>query len=164
MIKSKSRKTIETFLTLFLLILFTYFIAVMVVESKNSFSRVSKNKREDEDVRIALSYVQKMILKNDRVGAIELIDDINGQGVLKINHNESWSTYVYFKGGYLYENYTDSSPDFSLSTPLVPLKDLSFAWLAEKNQIEVSSWYEYQGKWLEIKQRTTLKSVGDHNE
>lgn len=160
MTKSKSRRTIETFLTLFLLIVFTYFIAVMVIESKHSFDRVSKNKTQDEDVRIALSYVQKILVKNDSQGAISL-EDVDGRQVLRINHDDTWSTYIYFEEGYLYEQYTDKALDFSLSRALVALKDLSFDFAKDKGQILTHVLYEYQGDWIEITQKTSLKSVGE---
>lgn len=159
MSKKKPRQTIETFLTLILLIIFSYFIVTMVIESKNSFDRVSASKRQDENVRIALSYVQKLILKNDLAGGIEILEDgVENIRALKVAHDEKgqWSTYVFFHDGILYENYTDETPLLSLSTPLVPLEDISFAWSDNNKQIVVGVLYNYQGENIWVKQKTTL--------
>lgn len=159
MSKKKPRQTIETFLTLILLIIFSYFIVIMVIESKNSFDRVSDSKRQDEDVRIALSYIQKLIIKNDIEGGIEILDKgVENLRALKVAHDEDgkWSTYVFFHDGILYENYTDQEPVLSLSTPLVSLKDIRFSWSDNKKQIIVGVLYNYQGEDIWVNQKTTL--------
>lgn len=159
MSKKKPRQTIETFLTLILLIIFSYFIVIMVIESKNSFDRVSDSKRQDEDVRIALSYIQKLIIKNDIEGGIEILENgVENIKALKVAHDEGgqWSTYVFFHDGILYENYTDEVPILSLSTPLVSLQDITFSWSDNKKQIIVGVLYNYQGDNIWVKQKTTL--------
>jgi hypothetical protein len=131
----------------------------MVIESKNSFDRVSESKLEDENVRIALSYVQKLILKNDIEGGIDILEiGVENIPALRVSHdkNDLWSTYVYFHEGILYENYTDETPELSLSTVLVPLENLTFSWSENKKQIIVSVLYDYQGKQLWVNQKTTL--------
>lgn len=149
--------SIESFLVMVLMIIFAISTMFIIIEGKEAFERVTENKIEDENVRIALSYVNKRIKQDDRIGSVEVLTDgVEGFPALKIEHWDGLSTYVFYHEGMMYECYTDEAPSIHLSTEIVPVNELSFE--KKNNQIIMRLKYEYQGTMIPIEQITTLRS------
>lgn len=149
--------SIESLLVMILMVIFALSTMLIIVEGKSAFERVTENKIEDENARIALSYVNKRIKQDDRSGSVELVDDaLMGQSALRVDHGNGLSTYIYSYEGYLYECYTDTVPSLELSTEIVPVKNLSFE--VEDRCVLMSLAYEYHGKMIQITQKTYLRS------
>jgi putative component of toxin-antitoxin plasmid stabilization module len=152
--------SIESFLVMILMIVFAVSIMFIIVEGKSAFERVTENKIEDENARIAFSYINKRIKQNDVSGAIKIVNDgVEGYEALSINHGDGLYTYIFYKDGILYECYTDEIPSIQLSTEIVPVKALEFT--QDDNKITVILEYEYQGNLIPVEQVTYLRSEGD---
>lgn len=160
--------SIESFLVMILMAIFAVSISIVIIQGKLTFERVTENKVEDENARIAFSYVNKRIKQNDEENSIEVVENaVEGLQALRITHSqyeEGMITYIFYSGGYMYECYTDVVPTINLSTEIVPVKNLSFREIKDKGQIVMNLDYEYQGKVIPIEQITTLRSRGDYDD
>jgi hypothetical protein len=155
--------SIESLLVMILMVIFAFSTIFIIVEGKSAFERVTDNKIEDENARIALSYVNKRIKQDDRSDSINLIEDaVAGQDALKIDHGDGLSTYIYSFEGIMYECYTDTVPTFELSTEIVPVNHLSFK--IEDRTVHMSLTYEYHGKNIQVTQKTHLRSEEERHE
>lgn len=157
--------SIESFLVMILMVVFTISISIIIMQGKLTFERMTDNKLQDENARIALSYINKRIKQNDEIGSIEVIEDaVEGITALRISHNyeDELYTYIFFNEGILYESYTDLEPTIHLSTEIVPVDNLSFEVV--KGQIITKIEYEYHGQMIPIEQVTTLRSEGEKDD
>lgn len=153
--------SIESFLVMLLMIAFTISVAMIIIEGKGAFERVTENKLQDEHARIAMSYVNKRIKQNDHLGAIEVVEDgVEGLTAIRIAHDyeDFLYTYIFYKEGMLYECYTDMEPTFELSTEIIPAEGVEFS--QEGNKIVMSIIYEYQGQNMRLEQVTYLRTGG----
>ena len=57
--------SIESFLVMILMVVFAVSTMFIIVEGKSAFERVTENKIEDENARIAFSYINKRIKQDD---------------------------------------------------------------------------------------------------
>lgn len=162
--KLKINSSVESFLVMILMIIFAVSVSFIIIEGQAAFERVTENKLQDEQARIALAYINKRIKQNDVVGGIAILNDgVEGIAALEISevtYGDDWKTYIFFKDGIMYECYTDVSPTLDLSAEIVPLDGLSFEIIA--GNVETTITYEYQGKPIEITQVTTLRSGGSY--
>ena len=160
--------SIESFLTMILMTIFAVSTCIIIIQGQRTFERVTENKTDDENARIALSYVNKRIKQNDeKNGVLVLENAVEGLTALRISHEEyeeGLFTYIFYSDGYMYECYTDIIPTIHLSTEIVPVKNLSFKAREDNGQIVMSLEYEYQGEKIQIEQITTLRSMGENNE
>ncbi len=157
--------SIESLLVMILMTIFAISISFIIMQGKSTFERVTENKIQDENARIALSYVTKRIKQNDEKGSVRVVENaVEGITALRISHSYEAGlfTYIFYHDGYMYECYTDIIPTVNLSTEIVEVNDLKFS--EEKNKIKMSLIYEYQGTNIEIEQITTLRSRGEINE
>jgi len=158
--------SIESFLVMILMTVFAISVSFIIMQGKSTFERVTENKIQDENARIALSYVNKRIKQNDESGGISVVEDaVEGLTALKISHEsyeEGLFTYIFYHEGIMYECYTDIDPTIRLSTEIIPVSNLSFE--ESNGQIIMKLDYEYQGDMIPIEQKTTLRSKGDHHD
>lgn len=159
--------SIESFLVMMLMTLFAISVSFIIIQGKSTFERVTENKVQDENARIALSYVNKRLKQNDEFGGVDVIENaVEGLTALRISHESYESglfTYIYYYKGLMYECYTEIEPTIQLSTKIIPVDNLNFE--KEGNQIVMTIDYEYHGKIIPIEQRTTLRSKGvSHDE
>lgn len=158
--------SIESFLVMVLMTIFAVSVSFIIIQGKSTFERVSDNKIQDENARIAMAYVNKRIKQNDEENAVKIVADaVEGLTALRISH-ESYEpglfTYIFYYNGYMYESYTDLEPSLNLSTKIVAVDNLSFQ--QDQNQIVMKLDYEYRGQVIPIEQRTTLRSKGGRHE
>lgn len=153
--------SIESFLVMLLMIIFTVSISFIIIEGKGAFERVTENKIEDENARIAFSYINKRIKQNDEINRVEVIENgVEGNTALKISHSyeEGLYTYIFYYDGILYECYTDMEPSLKLSTEIIPVQNLTFD--QSGSRITTTLDYEYQGKVISLNQVTVLRTGG----
>ncbi|MBI9015535.1 MAG: DUF4860 domain-containing protein [Clostridiales bacterium] len=158
--------SIESFLVMLLMTIFAVSVSFIIIEGKSTFERVTENKIQDENARIAMSYVNKRIKQNDESDGISVVEDaVEGLTALKISqqsYEEGLFTYIFYHKGIMYECYTDIEPTIQLSTEIIPVSNLSFE--ESNGQIIMKLDYEYQGEMIPIEQKTSLRSKGDHND
>lgn len=153
--------SIESFLVMLLMIAFTISIAMIIIEAKGAFERVTENKLQDEQARIAMSYVNKRIKQNDILDAIEVVENgVEGHTAIRIAHDyeDALYTYIFYSEGMLYECYTSMEPSLALSTEIVAAEDIEFS--QSGNKIVMSILYEYQGREITLEQATYLRTGG----
>lgn len=152
--------SIESLLVMILMVIFALSTMLIILEGKSAFERVTENKIEDENARIALSYVNKRIKQDDQTNAIQLIESaVMDEEALRIDHGQGLYTYIYSFDGMMYECYTDTVPSLNLSTEIVPIPQLDFDMVDSTVLMTIS--YEYQGQMIEVTQKTYLRSEED---
>ncbi len=157
--------SIESFLVMILMTIFAVSISFIIMQGKATFERVTENKIQDENARIAFSYVNKRIKQNDEKNSIKVIENaVEGLDALRIAHSyeQGLYTYIFYYEGFMYECYTSIEPTIRLSTEIVAIKDLSFK--EEEHKIITRLLYEYQGQDILVDQITSLRSEGDKDE
>jgi len=122
------RVSVESVLVMFLFILFTASIGVLIVEGQGAYEHIIESKNQNENLRIAHSYIQKRIKQNNHMEHIFVIENpYNDHNVLKIDlsgDEEGYFTYIFYDEGKLYEMlaYKDEEPKKELSEVIVELK------------------------------------------
>lgn len=122
--------SVESIMVTLLLIMFAVAISVLIFEGSSTYRSIIDSRHEEENIRIALSYVNMRVKQND-VGGNIYVDDklLPDSNVLVIHHygeEEGLLSYIYYLDGYLYECYTDGPLDQELSTAIIPINNLYF--------------------------------------
>lgn len=122
--------SVESIMVTLLLIIFAVAISVLIFEGSATYRSVIDSRHDEENIRIALSYVNMRIKQND-VGGNIYVDDslLTDTSVLVIHHygeETGLHSFIYYKDGYLYECYTDGPLDHELSTAVIPIDNLYF--------------------------------------
>ncbi|MBN2793785.1 MAG: DUF4860 domain-containing protein [Clostridia bacterium] len=157
--KYNHNSAIESFLVMLLMVVFTAATSLIIIQGKLAFERVTENKSQDENSRIALSYINKRIRQSDQKNGIQLIDNsVEGKEALVIKNDLGFETYIFFYDGMLYECYTDEAPTIELSMPLVALDYLDFT--LEPNGITMEIIYELHGEDILLDQYIAFRSKG----
>ncbi len=124
MIKVK-RLSIESFLVVLLMIILAIAMSVIILKGSQNFELMLKEKNQTEDFRIAISYLNMMIKKNDSAGSISLVENFaQGRTALKIKHKgdeTGLATYIYSVDQQLYEQYGEDNDiaDLDLATEII---------------------------------------------
>lgn len=134
--------SIESFLVMTLLVVFAVAMSIVIVRGSDSYQRLLDRKENQENARIAISYVSLKFKQNDRVGDIKYQSDgVEGNPTLVVKHSgkeSAYSTYIYHYDGYLRSCYTDKIPLINLSEVIVPLEKVSFELVDELLTMEVT--------------------------
>jgi hypothetical protein len=112
-------------MVILLMIVFAVSISVLIYQGSQTYRIILKDKELAENNRIALSYINMKIKQNDTKDAINLdsfppIKD----DVLVISHHgleKGLITYIFFYEGALWECYTDSVLDLTISSKIIDL-------------------------------------------
>ena len=101
------RISVESILVMFLFVMFSASIGILIVEGQESYEAIIQSKNENEDKRIAFSYISKKIKQNDIAGQIEVVSNpYNDYNALKLKLSgaeEGYSTYIFYDDGGLIE-------------------------------------------------------------
>lgn len=102
-------------LTLFLL--FASLSVIIILLATNIYRDTTSNSYYNDNTRLSLAYVSEKVHQNNGAQRIHL-DTIEGTDVLVIHHpgeTDNYSTYIYFKDGYLKELFLKDglSPDLN---------------------------------------------------
>lgn len=150
------RYSIETLMVTVLLIIFSIIIAVLIFRGSSSYQNTISSKETDENIRIALSFIDMKIKQNDIANRIS-VDEYDEFGkVLTIAYGgeeDGLYSYIYHKGGALYECYTDMPLDHSLSGKVVDVDDISMALSDELLTITVTS------KGKSLTKKSAIRSI-----
>lgn len=152
--------SIESFLVMTLLVIFAIAMSIVILRGSDSYERLLSKKENEENMRIAFSYMNLQVKKNDRADAIELIDEgVEGQKMLAFRHDgeeNGYTTYVYYNEGYLMECYTDETPTLLLSEEIVEVEELVFDY--DDVLLSVTVGYESHGEMTETTRYISRKS------
>ena len=154
--------SVESIMVILLMIIFAASISVLIYQGSVTYRNIINNKNEEENVRIALSYVNMRIKQND-VSENVLVDNngYEGQDVLIIHHSgeeEGLMSYIYYYEGYLWECYTDGGLDHTLSTEIIPLKELTFEFDTDMNAVITSVPFKNDKDDITLSQVSTLRT------
>lgn len=153
---------IESFLVVILMMIFAIAVAVLIVQGSATFQKTLSHREKEENLRIAMSYVNMVIRQNDELGAIEFPEATEGiDAAFSVSHGgteEGLKTYVYYKDGILYECYTDGPIDPQISTPIVPLTGLKLSFNQQTQTITLFYNHEIDGKDTILQQVISLRS------
>lgn len=154
--------SVESIMVILLLIVFAAAICVLIFEGSRTYRTIINNKNQDENVRIALSYVNMRIKQNDIEDSITIDPSGNqGSSVLILTHHgeeEGLYSYIYHRDGILWECYTDGLLDHSLSSEIVPAESIHFRFNSEGSQIVTRIEYMRSGESASMSQLTTLRT------
>lgn len=162
MSKRKINISVESIMVILLMIIFAASICVLIFEGSRTYQKIIDNKAREENIRIALSYVNMRIKQNDIEGNITIANnDTLGDNVLILKHHgeeEGLQSYIYFKDGYLWECYTDGPLDHNLSTEIIEVDGIHFKYNTEGSQIVTTIHYNYGNETKQMSQLTTLRT------
>lgn len=155
--------SVESIMVILLMIIFAASISVLIYQGSLTYRNIIDSKNEEENVRIALSYVNMRIKQNDIVGQITVDDNaFKDQDLLTIRHygeEEGLLSYIYYYNGFLWECYTDGPLDHALSTEIIAIKEMSFDYDDELDMIITSIPFKNNQDTITLKQRSTLRTT-----
>lgn len=162
MYNKRIKTSVESIMVILLMIIFAASICLLIFEGSRTYRAIINNKVTDENVRIALSYVNMRIKQNDVEDhiLIEANQPLYGD-VLTIHHHgdeDGLTSYIYHKDGHLYECYTDGSIDHNLSSEIIPIEGINFRYNTEGSQIVTTITYLDAQSTKDIVQLTTLRT------
>lgn len=153
---------IESFLVVILMIVFAIAVAVLIVQGSSTFQKTLEHRESEENLRIAMSYMNMTIRQNDAAGVIDFPEPPNDiEMLMRIRHGGEESgmfTYVYFKEGSLYECYTDGPLDPKLSTVIVPLKSLKLHYDEDHGVVTFRYAHTIDGEATTLEQIIALRT------
>lgn len=162
MTKRKINISVESFMVIILMIIFAASVCVLIFQGSTTYRKIITNKNNEENARIALSYVNMRIKQNDVIDHIHVENNATlNQDVLVINHHgeeEGLRSFIYFDDGFLWECYTDGELDPGLSSQIIPLESLEFSLSENKRQIITTIAYTHNGISIPMVQYATLRS------
>lgn len=160
--KRRIHVSVESMMVILLLIMFAVAISVLIYQGSVTYKKIIDNKNNEENTRIALSYINMRIKQNDMVNRVYIMDKgYEGEDVLVIKHHgaeDGLVSYVYIKDGYLWECYTDGDLDHNLSSEIIPLESLEFELSNNNRTIVTTVMYKDGDNLLSLKQQSTLRS------
>ncbi len=161
--KRRINVSVESIMVILLMILFSVAISVLIFEGSVTYRKIITNKNEEENTRIALSYVNMRIKQNDMTGHITVDQDsLDGEDVLVIHHHddeEGLMSYIYFKDGFLWECYTDGLLDHSLSSEIIAISGIEFDYLDGNNAIVTTVPYRNNQDYINLTQVSALRTA-----
>lgn len=154
--------SVESIMVILLMIIFASSMSILIYQGSVTYRSIIINKNEEENVRIALSYVNMRIKQND-ISENIAVDPMGyeGQDVLIIHHygeEEGLVTYIYYHEGYLWECYTDDHLDHTLSTKIIPLREMTFEFNDDMKAVITSVPLKNDNKILTLSQVSTLRT------
>lgn len=155
--------SVESIMVILLMILFAVSISVLIYQGSLTYRHIIDNKNEEENVRIALSYVNMRIKQNDI--ADKIVVDENGfemEDVLIITHTGDevgLFSYIYYYEGYLWECYTDGPLDHALSSEVIPLKAMTIEFDYDNNAVITTIPYKHNADTIQLTQISSLRSA-----
>lgn len=135
------------FIFIMLLFLLIVFLSVMIILLGNDvYSGINKDREENYQKMVSLSYVANKIRQNDKEGSVR-IDSLQGKNAVVINEvydGVEYETWIYFYNNGIYEMFTDSNMEFNLedgmrildveSFKIEKLKDNLYKFTASNNK------------------------------
>lgn len=135
------------FIFIMLLFLLIVFLSVMIILLGNDvYSGINKDREENYQKMVSLSYVANKIRQNDKEGSVR-IDSLQGKNAVVINEvydGVEYETWIYFYNNGIYEMFTDANMEFNLedgmrilnveSFKIEKLKDNLYKFTASNNK------------------------------
>ena len=126
----KIHVSVESIMVILLMILFAISISVLIFNGSVTYRNIIDNKNQEENIRIALSYVNMRIKQNDMSDRIVVTKEaFKGEDVLSIYHHgdeEGLVSHIYYADGYPWECYTEGPIDHYLSSEIIDIQGIRF--------------------------------------
>lgn len=148
--RKKGFLLIELLFVMVLLVLFGLTIFTLVISGSKTYSKLDKQKENNSELRIALSYVNMKILQNEAAGSFEIKKNPSGPGdALVINQKigkEEYESWIYCSKNKLREAIVKKGipPVDELSLEVADVYGFKVHFTKDKKgiYIEVSKTYE----------------------
>jgi len=154
--------SVESIMVILLMIIFAASITSLIYEGSVTYRNIINNKTEEENTRIALSYVNMRIKQNDVSNHIEITKNgFDGEDLLTIHHHDEedgLQSFIYYKDGYLWECYTDTLLDHSLSTEVIAIQGINFDFVQDTNTIITTIPFKNNNDYISLSQASSLRS------
>jgi type II secretory pathway pseudopilin PulG len=156
---------VELVMVMVLMIFFGFTIFTLIQAGSHTEQKIIANKNAQVDARIAMSYVNVRIRKNDASGQVEVKTvDHTGQSGIVLRYRSfegDFDRWIYYNNGTLYECMTDPDvqPTDDLAFPIVDLEGFSVSYDEVNNTIVTSLEYEYNGESEEIETKYRLRNT-----
>ena len=149
-IKDESGNTlVELTMVMVLMVFFGFTIFTLIQTGSQTEQRIIDNKNAQVGARIALSYINVRVRKNDSAGRIEVVQvEHTGQDAILIRHRsfeDDYDRWIYFSDGKLLEclTYPDEQPQDDLSDVIVEIDGFKVSYDSDKNALSASVEYKY---------------------
>lgn len=154
--------SVESIMVILLMIIFAISISVLIYNGSITYRNIIDNKNQEENSRIALSYVNMRIKQNDISGNIRVQEDsFDGADVLTILHHDEEDglmSHIYYLDGYLWECYTDGPLDHSLSTEIIAIEGMDFEMGENGQWVSATLNYKNNKENIPLTQLTMLRT------
>lgn len=154
--------SVESIMVILLMILFAVSISILIYEGSVTYRNIISNKNEEENTRIALSYVNMRIKQNDVSNNIEITKSgFEGEDLLTIHHHgdeEGLQSFIYYKDGYLWECYTDGLLEHALSTEVISINGINFDFIPDQNTIVTTVQFRNNHDYMPLSQASNLRT------
>lgn len=160
----KKSIAIESLLVSILMIIFASAIALIILRGSQTFEAMANAREDDENLRIAMSYIAMMTKQNDRQAAISTFDNpLDSSTALRIVHDADESglaTYIFSHQGALYEQYDnlDAPLSVELAVKIAPLTGIDFDYQAATHRLIVTYTTEKDQQLINYQQILALKA------
>jgi len=156
---------VELIMVMVLMVFFGFTIFTLIQAGSQTEQRIIDNKNAQVDARIAASYLNVRIRKNDSAGKIEImpVEHTGENGILLKyrSFEEEYDRWIYFSDGKLLECITDPNvaPEDNLSTVIVELEGFDVFYDEARNALVTTIRYEYNGALEEINSTVKLRNT-----
>lgn len=128
--KSRGRG-IDTLFVMVIFAVFAFSVLMVLTLGAGVYRNINDMTHEQENERMALSYVRTKVRNSDNAGAVGLVS-FDGRQALRISENiggTEYKTVIYVYDGWLCEIFTEASMTFSPQDgmPVVQVGDLQFS-------------------------------------
>lgn len=154
--------SIESLMVMILMIAFAIAVSLMITQGSQVFNESLEQKESDENLRIAMSYMNMRIKQNDSSESVLFKQEAveGNDAIILVHHGEElgFKSYIYYTDGYLYECYTDEEPTMEMSTAIIASEGIRFEYTLDQHTIKVHYVVKVKEKQQEIEQLITLRS------
>lgn len=160
--KRRRHISVESIMVTLLLIILAASVSILIYEGSITYQSILSDKDNQENARVALSFVNMKIKQNDVAGHITLIPYQDNYAIMITHTGEEAGlyTYIYEDEGILWECYTDGDlmPDYS--EPIVETAGISFSYNSNHTQIVTQVTVPSDEASFIMTGRSTLRSSG----
>ena len=156
---------IELIMVMVLMIFFGITIFTLIQAGSRTEQKIIDNKNAQVDARIAMSYINVRIRKNDSTGKVEVapVEHTGRNGILLRyrSFEGDYDRWIYYNDGVLLECLTDPDvqPDDNLAQPIIEVNDFNVEYDGETNSVTTTLNYMYNEELEEIETKIKLRNT-----
>ena len=156
--------TVELLLVFSLVALFGMTMVTLILSGGDVYQRILDRKQAEGDARIAISYVNVLIRQSDMTDGVSVqpvdCSDRDALALKVVGDGVNFTRWVFYREGALWECIADEGapPDPALSEKIIDIGDYHVAYDQERDIINQSVGYQYDGAARTLSMSVMLRS------